>query len=70
MALAVLWHALDFKGSAYNHSYMTVFISYHCKKTPLGSLHAEKTGEAVLLYVFNMVFPATPHQIKLTEVLV
>ena len=29
----------------------------------MGSLPAEKTGEAVLLYVFNMVFPASPFRL-------
>ena len=44
---------------------MTVLINYYCKQTTLGSLPAEKTGKAVLFYVFNMVFPASPFGSKI-----
>ena len=34
--------------------------SYGSKNTPVGSLGAEKISEAVLLYVYTLVFPASP----------
>ena len=36
---------------------MTVIQSYNSKNTPSGKLYAVKKAEAVLLYVFTMVFP-------------
>ena len=41
------------------HTFLMVTPSYHSKVTPIGALHAEKIGEAVLLYVFRMEFPAS-----------
>ena len=40
------------------HIYMTVIPSHCCQETPIGQLYAEKTAEAVLLYVYDIVFPA------------
>ena len=37
---------------------MTVIPSHCCKETHVASLHSEKIDEAVLLYVFKMVFLA------------
>ena len=39
-------------------SFMTVILSHCCKKTPFASMHAKKVTEAVLFYVFSIVFPA------------
>ena len=38
---------------------MTVIQSYNSKNTPSGKLYAVKIAEAVLLYVFTMVFPTS-----------
>ena len=38
---------------------MPVIQSYNSKNTPSGKLYAVKIAEAVLLYVFTMVFPAS-----------
>ena len=52
-------------------SHVTCHVSCHdCKETPIGLLHAENIGETVLLYVFNIIFPAPTFHIKhpLTQV--
>ena len=43
---------------------MTVIQSYNSKNTPSGKLHAVKITEAVLLYVFTIVFPTSPFSLK------
>ena len=49
---------MDKQGSACCHNFLTVTPSYHSKVNPVGPLDAEKLAEAVLLYVFNIAFPA------------
>ena len=39
---------------------MTVIQSYNSKNTPSGKVYAVKIAEALLLYVFRMVFPTSP----------
>ena len=38
---------------------MTVIQSLYSKQTSSGLLHEEKIDEGVLLYVFNIAFPAS-----------
>ena len=45
--------------SPYNHSFLTAIPSQRCKETLIVLLNAEKIAEAVLLYVFNIVFLAS-----------
>ena len=46
------------KGSPYNSGLELLSFKYDFKETLIGSLPAEKMAEAVLLYVFKIVFPA------------
>ena len=41
---------------------MRVISNLWCKQTPIGPLHAETIAGAVLLYVFNIGFPASLFQ--------
>ena len=38
---------------------MTVISSHFGYQTPIKTLHLEKIAKVVLLYVFNMAFPAS-----------
>ena len=50
---------MDQQGSPCCHIFLTVIPSCHSKVIPIGTLHAEKIAEAVLLYVFKMAFPSS-----------
>ena len=41
------------------HQFLTVTTSYHSKVTLIGPLHTDKITESVLLYVFELSFPAS-----------
>ena len=49
LLLKTLPHASYQEKSTYNHNY--------CKQTSIGSLHADKRAEAVLLFVLKIAFP-------------
>ena len=45
--------------SAYNRSFSPIIQSHNCKEILFSLLQAKKIGDAVLLYVFNIGFPAS-----------
>ena len=52
-------HLNDQQVSPCYHIFLTVNQSYHSMKTPIAALHAKKTAQAVLPYIFRIAFPAT-----------
>ena len=52
-------HSRDQQVSAYNHSFFSIIQSHGCKEILFSLLHANKIADAVLLYVFNIRFPAS-----------
>ena len=51
---------------------MTGILSHNSHMTPICFLHTKKIAEAVLPYVFKMVFPASPFFVvaKMVELIV
>ena len=52
-------HAKDQHVFACNHSFLILIQNHGCKEILLSLYHAEKIADAVLLYVFNIGFPAS-----------
>ena len=52
-------HARNQQVLAYNHSFITIIQGHGCKEILFSLLHAKKIADAVLLYVFNIGFPAS-----------
>ena len=52
-------HTRDQQVSPYNNSFLTITQSHGCKEILFSLLHAKKIADAVLLYVFNIGFPAS-----------
>ena len=50
---------MDQKVSAYNCSFITIIQSPNCKETYISLYHAKKKADAVLIYIFDIGFPAT-----------
>ena len=44
---------------SFDHSFMTVIPSHFCRESPFAPFYDENMAEAVLLYLFKMVFPAS-----------
>ena len=56
---AISQHVRDQQVSAYNQSQTTIIQSHGCKEILISVLHANKMGDEVLLYVFNIGFSAS-----------
>ena len=52
-------HARDQLSSAYNQNIITIIQSHGSKEILINLLHAKKMAGAVLLYVFDIGFPAS-----------
>ena len=52
-------HSRNQQVSAYNHSFLTIIQSHCCKEILFSLLHVKKIADVVLLYVFNIGFPAS-----------
>ena len=57
-------HVSDQNVPTYNVSFTTIIHSHGCKAILFSLLQAKKIADAVLLYVFNIGFPAPPLQCK------
>ena len=59
LILLFLLHILDQQVYSCCHKSVTVIQSYNSKNTPSGKIYDVKIAEAILLYVFIMVFPTS-----------
>ena len=65
---ALLHSAMDQHKSVKKFSFMTVIPSDYGKHAPMRALHAEKIADAVLIYVFKILFSASLFSQKISFV--